>query len=29
VDILAPLKKRGVAITMDGRGRTLDNVRRL
>jgi putative transposase len=26
VDFLAPLKKRGVAISMDGRGRALDNV---
>ena len=25
-DFLAPLKKRGVAISMDGRGRALDNV---
>ncbi len=26
VDFLAPLKQRGVAISMDGRGRALDNV---
>ena len=26
LDFLAPLKKRGVAISMDGRGRALDNV---
>jgi putative transposase len=26
VDFLAPLKKRGVSISMDGRGRALDNV---
>ncbi len=25
-DFLAPLKKRGIAISMDGRGRALDNV---
>jgi putative transposase len=25
-DFLAPLKKRGVSISMDGRGRALDNV---
>jgi len=25
-DILAPLKKRGISISMDGRGRALDNV---
>jgi putative transposase len=25
-DFLAPLKQRGIAISMDGRGRALDNV---
>jgi putative transposase len=25
-DFLAPLKKRGISISMDGRGRALDNV---